>query len=147
MLDSPARRFRNGSSELPTPILEQTDMEEILDACLRTTAYLAVSRDHHKVGRLPGVSAGCTFYILLFVAWSVVGLAGHFRLVSLGLDVYLTSRSKGSSIGSFRPLCILVARWLYSLVLLVDSLLFVTFSSDRLSSKMDCLNPTSASLH
>lgn len=40
---------RNGGSELPTPILEQTDMEEMLDACLRTTAYLAVSRDHHKV--------------------------------------------------------------------------------------------------
>ncbi|CAM9131909.1 unnamed protein product [Ectocarpus fasciculatus] len=41
--------LKNGASELPTPVLEKADMEEILDACLRTTAYLAVSRDHHKV--------------------------------------------------------------------------------------------------
>lgn len=42
-------RSRSGASELPAPVLERADMEEILDACLRTTAYLAVSRDHHKV--------------------------------------------------------------------------------------------------
>eukprot|EP00903_Cladosiphon_okamuranus_P012090 g11349.t1 len=41
--------LKSGASELPAPVLEKADMEEILDACLRTTAYLAVSRDHHKV--------------------------------------------------------------------------------------------------
>lgn len=42
-------RFRSGASELPVSVVEKADMEEILDACLRTTAYLAVSRDHRKV--------------------------------------------------------------------------------------------------
>eukprot|EP00752_Nemacystus_decipiens_P011662 g10350.t1 len=47
--DKALRRLKSGASELPSPVLEKVDMEEILDACLRTTAYLAVSRDHHKV--------------------------------------------------------------------------------------------------
>lgn len=36
---------------MPTPVPSRADMEEILDACMKTMAYLAVSRDHHKVNK------------------------------------------------------------------------------------------------
>ncbi|CAM9319366.1 unnamed protein product, partial [Ascophyllum nodosum] len=42
-------RLRSGAPDLPPPAFELADMEAILDACLHTTAYLAVSRDHHAV--------------------------------------------------------------------------------------------------
>ncbi|CAM9835735.1 unnamed protein product, partial [Scytosiphon promiscuus] len=61
--------LKNGSSELPTPVLEQTDMEEILDACLRTTAYLAVSRDHHKVQLDLRVAADVEKHVRTYRLW------------------------------------------------------------------------------
>eukprot|EP00904_Undaria_pinnatifida_P012028 jgi/Undpi1/7956/HiC_scaffold_24.g10428.m1 len=62
-------RLRNGDPELPAPTLESADMEEILDACLRTTAYLAVSRDHHKVQLDMRVSADVNKHVRTFRLW------------------------------------------------------------------------------
>ncbi|CAB1117856.1 unnamed protein product [Ectocarpus sp. CCAP 1310/34] len=61
--------LKNGASELPTPVLEKADMEEILDACLRTTAYLAVSRDHHKVQLDLRVAANVDKSVKIYRLW------------------------------------------------------------------------------